>query len=506
MARLVCPPADGLTLDVLCRHLGARPPEPAAATTVTGVTHDARRVSPGDLYLGLGGRRFHGASFDGEAARRGAVAMVSDRFSPRLPTIAVTDPRAVAGTISSLVYGHPSRRLPVLGVTGTNGKTTTAYLLDHLLRAAGDRVGRITTVDTVVGEQVEPSTLTTPEAADLQATLAGMVDAGCDSAVVEVSSHGLALGRLEGTQFAVGVFTNLGRDHYDFHGGSEAYFMTKASLFTRGSCAAGVVNVDDPAGRRLAAMGGCATTTVSGEGAPDADWRVTRAEVNGASSRFTVVGPVGEISVDLPLSGAHNVHNAVAALAAAHLRGADVAEIADTLPEFPGVPGRLQLIDAGQPFAAMVDFAHNPDGLRVALRSLRAQVKGRMIVVFGAPGDRDRGKRPLMREVAAAEADVVIVTTDDPYGEVPEAIIGDIMAGADLGRDGVDYYVEADRADAIARAVQLASAGDGLLLAGRGHETVQTFGAVGVPFDDREELRRALLASSDDAGRSPPRS
>lgn len=496
MTRRVRTPSDGLILDVLCRHLGARPPDPAVASaTVTGVTHDARRVSPGDLYLGLKGRRFHGATFDGEATRRGAVAMVSDQSSALLPTIAVADPRAVAGTISSLVYGHPSRCLPVLGVTGTNGKTTTAYLLDHLLKAAGHTVGRITTVDTVVGGQVETSTLTTPEAPDLQAALAGMVDAGCDSAVIEVSSHGLDLGRLEGTQFAVGVFTNLGRDHYDFHGGPDAYFTTKASLFTRGRCAAGVVNVDDPAGRRLALSAGCAMTSVSSEGAADADWRVTAADLHPGCSRFTVAGPVGEISAELPLSGAHNIQNAIAALAAAHLRGADVVDIVGALSEFPGVPGRLELIDAGQPFVAMVDFAHNPEGLRAALRSLRPQAKGRVIVVFGAPGDRDRGKRRLMREVAAAEADVVIVTTDDPYGEDPDAIISDIMAGADPAVDGVEYHLEVDRAEAIARAVQLASAGDGLLLAGRGHETIQMVGSLKVPFDDRLVLRQALSSS-----------
>jgi UDP-N-acetylmuramoyl-L-alanyl-D-glutamate--2,6-diaminopimelate ligase len=474
-----------------------------AARTVRGVTHDSRDVGPGDLYLGLPGRRVHGAAFDAEAAARGAVAMVSDRHSVRLPTITVTDPRARAGPIAALVYGYPSERLSVVGVTGTNGKTTTAYLIDHLLRASGRAVGRMTTVDTVVGQRVAPSTLTTPEAPDLQAALAGMVDDGCDSAVVEVSSHGLALGRVSGTRFAVGVFTNLGRDHYDFHGGPEAYLDCKASLFTADRCAGAVLNVDDPAGRRVAASATCPTTTISAAGSPDADWRVTHTELGWSYSQFKVASPDGEVSVTLPLPGVHNVHNALAALAAAYLQGVAVREVAEALADFPGVPGRLELVDVGQPFVAMVDFAHNPEGLSVALRTLRQAVKGRTIVVFGAPGDRDRGKRPLMREVAAAEADVVIVTTDDPYTEDPRAIIADIMAGADRVADGVDYLVEIDRAEAIARAVQLAGSGDGVLVAGRGHEMVQTVRAGNVALDDRLELRRALTATL--AGHRTPR-
>jgi UDP-N-acetylmuramoyl-L-alanyl-D-glutamate--2,6-diaminopimelate ligase len=353
----------------------------------------------------------------------------------------------------------------------------------------------VTTVDTVVGQRVQPSTLTTPEAPDLQAALAGMVDTGCDSAVVEVSSHGLALGRVSATRFAVGVFTNLGRDHYDFHGGPEAYLSCKASLFTADRCAAAAVNVDDRAGRQVASTATCVTATISAAGAPDADWRVTHTELGPRYSQFRVASPVGEISATLPLPGVHNIHNALTALAAAHQRGVEVREVAKALADFPGVPGRLELIDVGQPFVALVDFAHNPDGLRAALRTLRHEVKGRTIVVFGAPGDRDRGKRPLMREAAAAEADVLIVTTDDPYAEDPYGIVADIMAGAHRDADGVDYFVEIDRAKAIARAVQLACPGDGVLVAGRGHETLQSVRAGTVAFDDRLELRRALTAA-----------
>jgi UDP-N-acetylmuramoyl-L-alanyl-D-glutamate--2,6-diaminopimelate ligase len=421
--------------------------------------------------------------------------MVSDRHSARLPTITVSNPRALAGPISSLVYGRPSERLDVVGVTGTNGKTTTSYLADHLLRATGRTVGRVTTIDTVVGQRVRSSTLTTPEAPDLQALLAGMVEEGCDSAVVEVSSHGLALGRVSGTRFAVGVFTNLGRDHYDFHGGPEAYLACKASLFSADRCAAAVINIDDPAGRHVAAATTGPATAVSAMGAPDADWRVTHAELGSGWSRFSVGSPVGEVSATLPLPGAHNVQNAVAALATADLLGVAVGEAAEALADFPGVPGRLEVIDVGQPFVAMVDFAHNPDGLRAALRCLRNLVKGRTILVFGAPGDRDRGKRPLMREVAATEADVVIVTTDDPYTEDPSAIVADIMAGASAGACRAEHVVELDRAEAIVRAVELARPGDGVLIAGRGHEMVQTVGARTVFFDDRLELRRALTAT-----------
>jgi UDP-N-acetylmuramoyl-L-alanyl-D-glutamate--2,6-diaminopimelate ligase len=293
----------------------------------------------------------------------------------------------------------------------------------------------------------------------------------------------------------VGIFTNLGRDHYDFHGGREAYFSCKASLFSHDRCAAAVINIDDPAGRRLADIATCPVTTVSATGALPAHWRVTRTELDGGSSRFTISGPPGEISAYLPLPGAHNIDNAVSAMAAAHLRGADIGEAAAALADFSGTPGRLQMIDAGQSFVAMVDFAHNPDGLRAALGTLRRQVKRRVIVVFGAPGDRDRGKRPLMREAAAAESDVVIVTTDDPYSEDPDSIVDDIMAGADPCADEVEYIVEVDRREAIARAVRLATTGDGLLLAGRGHEIAQTVGDQVIPFDDRLELRRALTAT-----------
>jgi UDP-N-acetylmuramoyl-L-alanyl-D-glutamate--2,6-diaminopimelate ligase len=461
---------------------------------ISGVAHDSRRVRPGDLYFGLPGQHVHGADFAVEAAQRGAVAMVSDRDCTVLPTITVADPRVVVGPFSSLVYGCPSQRLAVIGVTGTNGKTTTAYLLDHLLRAGGCAVGRTTTIDMVLGEHAIPSAHTTPEAPDMQAALACMVENGCDSAVIEVSSHGLALGRVTGTRFVVGIFTNLSRDHYDFHGGPEAYLACKASLFSADRCGAGVANIDGPAGRWVAAIATCPVTTVSARGALDADWRVTHAEPGPASTRFSVTGPVGEVTATIPLPGAHNVENSVAALAAAHLRGLRVHDVASGLADFPGVPGRLELVDAGQPFLAVVDFAHNPASLSAALRTVRRQVGGRIIVVFGAPGDRDRGKRPLMRAAAAVGADVVIVTTDDPYGEEPEVILADIMAGADPAADGVDYLVEVDRAKAITRAVELAGPGDGVLVAGRGHETVQPIGDRRLSFDDRVELRRALTA------------
>jgi UDP-N-acetylmuramoyl-L-alanyl-D-glutamate--2,6-diaminopimelate ligase len=485
---------QSVKLQALSDFLGVGLPSNCEDVAVTGVMHDSRRVRPGDLYLGLPGRRVHGARFAPEAARRGAAVLVSDHVHPALPTLAVADPRAAAGPLSSLVYGYPSEQLAVVGVTGTNGKTTTGFLVEHLLQSAGRQPGRVTTIDVGVSGRYAPSSHTTPEAPDLQAALACMVEHGCDSAVVEVSSHALALGRVEATRFAVGVFTNLSRDHLDFHGNVDRYLQCKATLFQDQRCEAAVINLDDPAGDRIAALASCPVTTVSARGRSDADWRVTDCRPGPWSARLAIAGPAGRFAVDIPMPGAHNSANTLVALAAADLLGVPVTATAGSLRHFPGVPGRLERIDAGQPFLAVVDFAHNPASLAATITALRSRVNGQIILVFGAPGDRDRGKRPLMR-AAAACADVVMVTTDDPYGEDPDAIIADVMAGASGVAEGAVPVVEPARGAAIRRAVAIARRGDAVVIAGRGHETVQTIGDVAVLFDDRVELRNAILSS-----------
>jgi UDP-N-acetylmuramoyl-L-alanyl-D-glutamate--2,6-diaminopimelate ligase len=426
--------------------------------------------------------------------------MISDRPGSVLPTIVVPDPRAILGPLAAVLHGRPSEQMDVVGITGTNGKTTTAFLTQYLLDQAGSRAGRVTTIDMAWDGEVRPSVRTTPEAPDLQAALARMVKAGCRAAVIEVSSHGLALARVDGTRFAVGVFTNLGHDHYDFHSDRESYLACKASLFRRERCRIGVINIDDEAGRQIARTATCPVVTVSSLGSPDADWRVTAVDYGPDSTAVEVSGEVGSFEAIVPMAGRHNLDNALAAFAACHQLGIDVTTVADHLVGFPGVRGRLERLDAGQPFDAFVDFAHNPEGLMAVLAAARMRTRtrgdGRVIVVFGAPGDRDRSKRPLMREAAVAGADVAIVTTDDPYFEDPGAIIADVMRGEHEDGKGATVLVEPDRVLAIARAVDMAEEGDVVLVTGRGHETVQNLKGEEIPFDDREELWQALYVAT----------
>lgn len=485
-------------LGELAARLGRPVPaaDAGADVQITGITHDSHAVHPGDLYAALPGASTHGARFAGEAVRTGAVAVLTDPAGRRLagptgvPVLEVDDPRAVLGEVAAWTYDNPSADLMVLGVTGTNGKTTTAYLLDAGLRAAGCTTGLVGTIDTrVAGERVS-SQRTTPEATDLQALFAVMRERGVGAVAMEVSSHALALYRVAGTTFAAGLFTNLSQDHLDFHGDLERYFAAKAMLFD-GRCAHEIVNIDDAYGRRLVRPG---TVTVSAAGAPGATWRADglRRGPTGPSA-FTVHGPGGaRAAASVRSPGAFNVANALLAVAALVTVGVALQDAVRGTASLD-VPGRMEQVDRGQAFLAVVDYAHTPEAIAGALQALRPLTRGRLIIVLGGGGDRDRAKRPLMGEAAARGADLVIVTDDNPRSEDPAGIRAGILAGARRagGSDTAQLDI-GNRREAIAEAVRQARADDTVLISGKGHEQGQEIAGVVHPFDDRLVLAELL--------------
>lgn len=476
--------------------------EPLPEVLVTGVTLRGQDAQPGDLFAALPGAAVHGARYAADAVAAGAVAVLTDAVGAAdlagldVPVLSHPDPRTVLGEVAAEVYGRPSERLTVIGVTGTSGKTTTTYLAEAGLRAAGRVAGLIGTVGVRIAGRDLPSALTTPEAPDLQALLAVMVESGVDTVVMEVSSHALTLGRVDGIVFALGGFTNLSRDHLDFHPTMEDYFEAKAGLFdpaSRNHAAAAVVCVDDDAGVAMAGRAEKATT-VSAAGAP-ADWQVREVRPVGVGSQeFTLVDPAGAAhEIQIGLTGAYNVANAALALALLAGAGVSPEEAAPGL-RVATVPGRLQPIDRGQQFLALVDYAHKPGALQAVLETLRASGPGRIAVVFGAGGNRDTGKRAPMGRVAAELADLVVVTDDNPRDEDPALIRAAIMAGAAEADTAAEVVEVADRRAAIDRAVAWAGPGDIVLIAGKGHESGQTGGGHTRPFDDRDELAAALEA------------
>jgi UDP-N-acetylmuramoyl-L-alanyl-D-glutamate--2,6-diaminopimelate ligase len=475
------------------------PADPGAPDPqVTGVSLDSRSVLPGDLYAALPGTHTHGASHIPEALARGAVAVLTDTaVDACVPVLVVEDPRARLGALAAHVYGDPSTSMTLLGVTGTNGKTTTSYLLEAGLRAAGRRTGLIGTVETRIGEEVVASVRTTPEAPDLQALLAVMVERGVGAAAMEVSSHALALGRVDGTIFAVGVFTNLSQDHLDFHHSLEDYFAAKAKLFASGRCRTAVVNVDDPWGARLVELLRVPQVTVSLEGRPTADWRAggVQGDAHGSSCRAS--GPAGEeVALACRLPGVFNLGNALAALATLVAAGLDPHEAAAGIAGLQQVPGRMERIDAGQLFSALVDYAHTPGAVASLLATLRPLTAGRLVVVVGCGGDRDRTKRPLMARGAVAGSDLAVFTSDNPRSEDPADILSDMTR--ELAPGG--WVVEPDRRAAIALAVHGLGPGDTVVVAGKGHETGQESAGRVVAFDDRAELRIAVSAKAGAGG------
>jgi UDP-N-acetylmuramoyl-L-alanyl-D-glutamate--2,6-diaminopimelate ligase len=480
----------------------------SAGRAITGVTHDSRQLSEGDLYAGLPGEHAHGAAFAAQAAAAGAVAVLTDvagrplAAASGLPVLVVDDARQALGPVASWIYGQPSKQLRIFGVTGTNGKTTTSFLIDAGLRAAGEVTGLIGTIETHVADQVLASVRTTPEASDLQALLATMVEDGVAAVAMEVSSHALALRRVDGTSFDVVGFTNLSQDHLDFHLDLDDYFAAKARLFTPRFSTAGVVNRDDEHGRRLLAAAPIDLVSFSVSGDPDAHWRATQVTTGPAGSRFTVRGPHAlEIEMTMALPGLFNVANALAALAMLGVAGFDVEAAARGVAALPGVPGRLEVIDAGQPFSVLVDYAHTPQAVTTLLETLRDTLpaaspessRRRLLIVLGCGGDRDAAKRPLMGAAAARLADVAVFTSDNPRSEDPEQILHAVESGARaVAAPLARLVVEADRATAIGLALADAAPGDVVVVAGKGHERGQEIGGVIHPFDDRVVARREL--------------
>lgn len=460
---------------------------------VTGATLRTRQVRRGDLFAALPsltGGRPHGADFAAGALAAGAAAVLTDAAGaacPALhgapvPVLVHPDPRAVLGRLAARIHGEPSTRLAVLGVTGTSGKTTTTYLLEAGLRAAGATTGLLGTVESRIGDERLSSEFTTPEAPDLQALLAVMVERGVTHLPMEVSSHALALGRVTGTAFTVTAFTNLSQDHLDFHRDMDDYFATKALLLD-GSAPHEVVCVDDEWGRRLATQG---RVTVSLDG--DATWRAAdlRAEPSGAQT-FRALGPDGlDLRMSVRLPGAFNVTNALIAMAVGHAAGADPRLLRRGIAT-AAVPGRMERVDRGQDFLAVVDYAHKPAAVAALLDAVRAQVDGRVIVVLGCGGDRDPGKRPMMGAEAAARADLLVVTDDNPRTEDPAAIRAAMLDGARAAARGEVVEI-GDRAKAIAAAVAAARPGDAVVVAGKGHETGQAAHGGTRPFVDADVL------------------
>jgi UDP-N-acetylmuramoyl-L-alanyl-D-glutamate--2,6-diaminopimelate ligase len=468
---------------------------------IRGLAYRSSDVRAGSLFFCVPGERADGHDFAGAAAQAGAVALVAERWlDVEGPTqIRVPSVRNAMGPMSSAFYGRPSQSLSMIGVTGTNGKTTTTYLLEGVLRRSGAVPGVIGTTGVRIDGVAEPFDRTTPEAPDLQRLLARMVDRGVGGVAMEVSSHGLAQHRVDGTLFGCAVFTNLSQDHLDFHGTMEEYLAAKARLFTPDLALRGVMNVDDPAGRAVAAA---APIPVSTFGlAEDADVRATDVEVGPGGVAFRV----GNLDIRSSLRGPFNVSNCLAAVAAARAIGIDDASIADGIAETSLVPGRLEPVDAGQSFGVFVDYAHTADSLENVLRAARALTAGRVLVAFGCGGDRDRGKRPLMGEAATSAADFAVVTSDNPRREDPLAIIEQIVPGARRG--GGAFVVEPDRRAAIRLAIAQARPGDVVIIAGKGHESGQEFADRTDPFDDRivarEELR-ALMTGEAGGGEGPP--
>ena len=502
---------SGVPLSTLAAQVGAvsaggsHQPGVASDLRITGVTLRAQDVRSGDLFAALSGASTHGARYLGDAIERGAVAVLTDAAGvaeiadrakgfAALPVLVHPEPRSVLGELAATVYGRPSERLAVVGVTGTSGKTTTTYLIEAGLRAAGRTVGLIGTIGLRINGVDVPSALTTPEAPALQAQLAVMAERGVDTVVMEVSSHALTLGRVDGVHFAVGGFTNLSRDHLDFHPTMEDYFEAKARLFDPSSplrARRAVVCVDDDGGRVMANRADGAIT-VSAGGRP-ADWRAEDVTAHAGEQEFTAVDPVGvHHRIGVPLPGEYNVANCLVALAILDAVGVS-PEQASTGLRHTRVPGRLEQIDRGQGFLALGDYAHKPGALGAVLESLR-RPDSRLAVVFGAGGNRDPGKRAPMGRIAAELADLVIVTDDNPRSEDPAAIRREILAGAAEAGAAAQVIEIGDRRAAIDHAVAWAGPGDVVLITGKGHETGQTRAGQTYPFDDRVELAAALEA------------
>lgn len=502
-----------MKLSALLRDAGLTGPL-ASDPEITGISYDSRRVNPGDLFVAVPGFRTDGRRFIPDALAKGAVAVVAENGEGGTPPdgaktmVIVSSARAALARLVAAFYGNPGLKMRVVGVTGTDGKTTTSHLISAVLERGGYRTGIIGTVYLKIGDRTVPNPYhqTTPEALEIQKALAEMYDAGTDYAIIETTSHGLALNRVDCCQYDAAVFTNLTSDHMDFHTGREDYLSQKAKLFAslgetvdKGIPKASILNADDPASDYLASISPVRLLTYAID-AP-ADVRALRLSPSGWGTAFVLLTPQGEIPVNLPLIGRFNVYNALAAAALGLSQGIGLASIREALEWFHGVPGRMELVEAGQGFTVVVDFAHTAGALEKALEALRPHCREKLTVVFGCPGERDRTKRPVMGAVAARLADFVILTSDEPRSEDPEAIIREIEAGvqAQGQADGRDYLVLPDRREALAYALARAGDGDVVLLAGKGHEDSIIYGEKSIPWGDRRVALEILTGAAERA-------
>ena len=472
-------------------------PPSRADVEISALAYDNRLVASGTLFFCVRGFTRDGHEFAPDAVARGAAALVVERpLNLGVPEVQVPSVRAAMAAVAARFHGDPTARLQTVGITGTNGKTTTAFLVRALLEAAGRGTGLLGTVKSVIGGVEHEVLRTTPEAIDLQRTFAEMLDAGDEACVMEVSSHALTLHRADAIHFAAAIFTNLTQDHLDFHETMEEYYGAKRLLFTDLAPAHSVINVDDPYGARLAAELAPARPAITFALAHDASYRAGAVQTGLDGSHFTVSAPDGVYELASPLTGRFNVSNVLGAFATARALGVEAETAIEAIASAGQVPGRFQSVSEGQDFAVLVDYAHTPDSLENVLNAARPLTSGRLHVVFGCGGDRDRGKRPLMGEIAARLADRVVVTSDNPRSEDPAAIIDEILVGS-----GQDVEHEVDRRVAIDRAIATAEPGDVVVVAGKGHEQGQEFeNGRKIPFDDvtvvRESLQRALAGAS----------
>ncbi|GII26723.1 UDP-N-acetylmuramoyl-L-alanyl-D-glutamate--2,6-diaminopimelate ligase [Planotetraspora mira] len=488
-------PLSGLAALLGASSPGTRP----ARGAVTGLTIDSRRVQRGDLYVALPGKTAHGAVFAADALAAGAVAVLTDEAGREsaaatgLPVLVVPDPRALLGRVAAWVYGRPATGISIIGVTGTSGKSTSTFLLEAGLRAAGHRTGLVGGVEIRAGDVRFVPELTTPEASDLQGLFALMREQDVTAAAMEVSSHALALGRVDGVFYDVAIFTNLSQDHLDFHRDLDDYFATKARLFTPEFARIGVVNIDDAHGRELVGLAEIPMITFSASGAPEAEWRAENVRLGSDGSAFRVVGPGGiEADASVALPGPFNVANTLGVLVALVEAGISLQTAVAGVAAFAGVPGRMERVRGTDGYQVIVDYAHKPGAVESVLTSLRSVLDdgpgGRLTIVLGCGGDRDKGKRPMMGELAARLADVAILTSDNPRTEDPLGILAAMFDGvrevpqAERGH----VIMEPDRAAAIDLAISRAEPGDVVVVAGKGHEQGQYIGDQVIPFDDRE--------------------
>jgi UDP-N-acetylmuramoyl-L-alanyl-D-glutamate--2,6-diaminopimelate ligase len=468
---------------------------------ITGVTQDSQAVEPGDIFLAFPGAKVHGASFSDEAIRRGARAILTDEYGARivngvtneLPVVVVTNPRRSAGILSAWFYDEPMRDMYSVGITGTNGKTTTTTLLHQIWTHAGRESGLIGTIETRIGSDLLKSTRTTPESSDLQALAATMRERHVRNFVMEVSSHGISLERIRGSHFAAVAFTNLTQDHLDFHATMEEYFQAKKAIFTFEYAEFAIINIDDPYGVRLAASVEIPFRTISRHN-QKADWTYEFAVPDVHGNDVNIRGPGGIlIEALLPLHGDYNLSNALMAIALAYESGVNPVEIAAILPTLSSAKGRLEPVNVGQNFSAFIDYAHSPDAVSRVLETCRSMTTGRVIAVLGCGGDRDSSKRPLMGKALSGGSDVAVFTSDNPRSEDPGRIIQNMVAG--IAVDQPDKVV-LDRRSAIKYAVSQALPGDIVVILGKGHESGQEIAGVITPFDDRLELAYAIEACS----------